>query len=335
MHRSNASVITSQSERNSHLERDSSKECRKAQVFRKETLINGQPGHLECVQIDGQTYSFARGLVTVISLEEEWFEDVNKPESVIAALTNSKSRPDLFTFWQRLPDTEPKYHYQMEWESISVLPIQNYDHWWSKQIKGATRNMIRKSQKAGVETREAIFDDDFVKGMTDIFNESPVRQGRRFWHYGKDFQTVKHQFSRFLFREALIGAYYQDELIGFVMLANAGRFGVLGQFISKFKHRDKATNNALIAKTVEVCAKKQLPYLTYGTWDQNSLVDFKRHSGFDEVRVPRYFVPLTQKGKLALKLGFQRSWKKALPKQVRDRLKKLRNRWYDLGKRSG
>jgi len=30
--------------------------------------------------------------------------------------------------------------------------------------------------------------------MTAIFNESPTRQGRKFWHYGKDFATVKKQF---------------------------------------------------------------------------------------------------------------------------------------------
>ena len=73
----------------------------------------------------------------------------------------------------------------------------------------------------GVEVRECAYDDDFVRGMTSIFNETPIRQGRRFWHYGKDFETVKRQFSRNLFREDLIGAYYQGELIGFAMLGRS------------------------------------------------------------------------------------------------------------------
>jgi hypothetical protein len=42
----------------------------------------------------------------------------------------------------------------------------------------------------------------------------------------------------------LLGAYYRDELIGFAMLGNAGRYGVLEQIISKIMHRDKAPNNA-------------------------------------------------------------------------------------------
>ena len=42
--------------------------------------------------------------------------------------------------------------------------------------------------------------------------------------------------------------------MGFMMLANAGRFGITGQIIASLKHRDKSPNNALIAKAVELCA---------------------------------------------------------------------------------
>ena len=95
---------------------------------------------------------------------------------------------------------------------------------------------------------------------------------------------MKRQFSRYLFREDLIGAYVEDELIGFIMLANAGRYGVLGQIISKIQHRDKSPNNALIAKAVEVCARKGLPHLVYAYWGDGSLANFKRHNGFEEIR---------------------------------------------------
>ena len=69
--------------------------------------------------------------------------------------------------------------------------------------------------------------------MTSIFNETPIRQGRPFLHYGKDFETVKREFGRFLFREEIFGAYVGEELVGFIMLADAGRYAYLGQIISK------------------------------------------------------------------------------------------------------
>jgi len=296
-------------------------------VFVKETLINGRPIGVDCVEIYGQTYLLSKGIATAVRLEDEWYEDVHDPIAVIEALSNSKIKADLFTFWQRVPDTEPKFGFWAEHESVAALRVTTFDDWWNRHISPRTRTLIRKSQKSGVEVREAIYDDDFVRGMTEIFNETPIRQGRRFWHYGKDCETVKLQFSRYLFREQLLGAYYQGEMIGFMMLGNAGRYGVTGQIISKIEHRDKATNNALIAKAVNVCERMKLPYLVYFNWDSGSLAEFKRRCGFEEIRVPRYWVPLTPKGKLALKLGVHHGWKALLPETTKNRLKKLRSAW--------
>jgi hypothetical protein len=297
----------------------------------KSSVVDGVATSVRYVEISGQTFTLSRrGPISLLDLEDQWYEDLKDPDAVIKALRNNPGfRPDILTFWQRLPQTEPKYSFYMETESIAVLPIDSYDYWLNKQIKSSARNKIRKSQKAGVEVREADFDDDFVRGMVKIFNETPSRQGRRFWHYGKNFEEVKAQFSRFLFREDLIGAYYQNELIGFIMLGNAGRYGVLGQILSMVSHRDKATNNALMAKSVEICVRKKLPFLVYALWADSTLVDFKRSSGFEEVKLPRYFVPITQKGKLALRLGLYRGWRAVVPEKIKSPLKQIRRYWWD------
>src|SRR5437773_3320711 len=180
----------------------------------------------------------------------------------------------------------------------------------------------------------ASFDDTFVRGMTSIFNETPIRQVRRFLHYGKDFETIKRQFSRFLFREEIFGAYLAEDLVGFIFLADAGRCAFLGQIISKIACRDLAPNNALLAKAVERCAEKGFQYLVYALWLDDSLGEFKRSNGFQRFDVPRYFVPLTPIGKLALKVGLHRGWRETVPKQIRIPLKRLRRRWYDLKERS-
>jgi hypothetical protein len=305
------------------------KASQELQLFTRETLVKGKPAEIGCVEIGGQTFAIAKGPLILVSLDDEWYEDVRDPESVINTLkTSNEFKPDIFTFGQRLPDTEPRYEYHLEWKSIAALPVQSYDHWFNKQISSRLRSQLRKATKAGLDVREVAYDDEFVRGMTEIFNEVPVRQGRRFWHYGKDFETIKRQFSRFLFREDMIGAYFGGEMIGFIMLGNAGGYGITGQIISKLQHRDKMTNNALIGKAVEVCAKKSLPYLVYLHWTHDSLAEFKRRCGFEETKVPRYFVPLTRKGKLALKLGLHRGWKTLLPDRIKSPLKKLRKSWY-------
>lgn len=304
-------------------------------VFAKETLLKGQPAQLECVEIGGQTFSVSRGLLTIVTPEDEWFNEVHDPAAVLEVLRADRAvGADIFSFCQRLPNTEPRFSYPHEPESIAAVQIQTYDEWWAKQIEGTTRNQIRKSRKVGVEVRECAYDDEFVRGMTSVFNETPIRQGRRFWHYGKDFETVKRQFSRHLAREDLIGAYYQDELIGFAMLGRSEHFADLGQIISKIEHRDKSVTSALIAKAVELCCARQIPHLVYAFWTEDSLGHFKRRLGFREAKLPRYFVPLTAKGKLAMRTGAHRGLKALLPVKVVASLKRARNAWNTRQERS-
>jgi hypothetical protein len=298
------------------------------QVFTKETLVNGQPAQRECLDIAGQTFTINRGVVRVLTLEDEWFDEVNAPDRVLEVLRADRTLgADIFSFCQRLPHTEPQFSYPYEVESIAAIQLESYEHWWDKQIERTTRNQIRKSGKVGVEVRECVYDDEFVRGMTAIFNETPIRQGRRFWHYGKDFDTVKQQFSRNLFREELIGAYYQGELIGFAMLGKSTHFADLGQIICKVEHRDKSVPSALIAKAVELCCARQLGYLVYAFWTEDSLGDFKRRLGFREVRLPRYFMPLTVKGRVALRTGVHKGLRALLPVRLTDSLKEVRSAW--------
>jgi hypothetical protein len=302
---------------------------RPPQIYSKDSLLNGRPARVNCLDILGQTYTVQGTAVKLLALEDEWYEDVRDPDALVHYLRQHRGfRTDLFTFWQRLPNLDPRYSFYKTFQSLAVLPVESYDGWWNKQIGKNTRNMVRKSQKAGIEIRECSYDDAFVHGMTAIFNESPVRQGRPFWHYGKDFPTVKRQFSRFLHREQLLGAFLDDAMVGFAMLGNAGAFCQVGQIIARIAHRDKAIPNALIAKAVELCERNKWQFLVYGYWTDDSLADFKRHSGFKETKTPRYFIPLSLKGKLWLHAGLYRGWKALLPPRVKARLRSVRAAWY-------
>src|SRR6266511_1447306 len=166
-------------------------------------------------------------------LKAEYFECVGDPHSFVANAKAAGVRADLFTFLQELSDRSPRYDFHLEWDSLSVLPITTYENWWQKQVNCKTRNMIRKAQKNGVEVRLIEFTDDLVKGIMAIYNESPLRQGKPFKHYGKDFETLKKAHISYLERSDFIAASYKDELIGFVKLVHGNGISSIMQIISK------------------------------------------------------------------------------------------------------
>jgi hypothetical protein len=280
------------------------------------------------VFVNDRKIAIEGGLVKIGRLEEEWYEDIDNPLSFATSLKSTKARPDIFSFWQRLPEIQPKYDFIMEWDNVAALKIKTFDYWWQKQIDAKTRNLVRKAEKKGVTVRLASFDDEFIRGVVAIFNETATRQGKPFWHYGKNFDAIKLEFSINAFREDMIGAYFNNELIGFIMLANAGKYAITTQIISKVRHRDKAPNNALIAKAVETCEKKGIPYLVYAKWPRGTLADFKRNNGFTKINLPRYYIPLSIKGALALKLRIHHGFAGILPERFVLRLIDLRMKWY-------
>ena len=85
-----------------------------------------------------------------------------------------------------------------------------------KQIRPEARNRARQAEKKGVVLREVPYDETLLKGIWDIYNEAPFRQGRRFPHYGKDVETA-HTVRTFL-DSIFIGAFVGDQIIGFVKL---------------------------------------------------------------------------------------------------------------------
>ena len=210
------------------------------------------------MRINNLEISIRGRLIKIAFSRDEWYQVIEDPESLIAQLREAKVNANIFTFMQRLPETKPKYNYYMEWDNVAAIPINSFDYWWTRQIPKQVRTKVKKAEKSRVVVKVVDLNDELLKGIMSIYNEAPIRQGKPFWHYGKDFETVKGEFSRFLFREDLIGAYYNDELIGFIFLADAGKYALTTQIISKIKDRDKSPTNALMAKAVEICEKKKL-----------------------------------------------------------------------------
>jgi hypothetical protein len=263
----------------------------------------------------------------IVKLRAEHYDYVNDPEAFLTVLRGSKIKSDIFTFLQETPDRNPKWNYRLECEDIAVLSITSYENWWKKQVNDKTRNMVRKAGKKGVDIKVVEFSDHFVNGIMTIYNESTLRQGKPFAHYGKDFETLKKDHISYLDQSDFIGAFYQGELIGFLKLVHGRGISNVMQIISMTAHKDKAPTNALLAKAVEICAERGVPYLHYGLWSRRGLGDFKKHHGFELVSVPRFYVPLNFIGRLCLKMGLHQKISRYLPGSWVDFLADIRTKW--------
>lgn len=304
-------------------------------VVHTEVRIKGEALSVPSVEISGRTVITTGNWLRVAAVRDEELvegDTVADPESFISRVRETGLNADIFTFPQRLPDTTPKYAYHLEWDNFAIIPITTFSEWWDKRVESSVRRAVRKAAKAGVVVKLVVFDDAFVQGIVNINNESPFRQGRPFWHFQKSFDAVKRENSTYAERNDFLGAYYQDELIGFIRMTYADRTANIVQILSMMKHYDKRPANALIAKAVEICAQKGVSHLIYYNYIYNdpksSLTEFKRRNGFEKVLLPRYYIPLTPKGKIALRLGLHRSLVKHIPQSLVTHLLKIRSLWY-------
>jgi hypothetical protein len=300
-----------------------------------EIRVNGKTITVPAAQVAGQTVIANGRWLRMASLRDELMVEgdvLSAPESFVTALKATGLRADVFTFAQKLHQTTARHAYRHEMDNRAVIPITTYADWWDNRAESSVRRAVRKATKVGVIVKVVELDDALVAGIVDIYNETPTRQGRAFWHYQKPAALVKAENATYPDRSIFIGAYHGDELIGFVRLITYDDNADLVQIISKMKHFDKRPQNALIAKAVEICEERKIARLTYGAFVYNdptsSLTEFKRRNGFEQVLVPRYYVPLTLRGRIALRLGLHHRLSERIPQPVMARLRQLRSAWY-------
>jgi len=254
-----------------------------------------------------------RAFFTIARDPKEYQRSIVPTEEFIERLR--KRNVDIFTFIERrwcCPIASPSKSWLKTKDNIALLNITSYDE-WLKIIGKKTRNMIRKAEKSGIATRIAERNEKLAEGIWKIYNETPIRQERGFPHYGTPLKSV---ITNVLSAHdcVYIGAYLQDELVGFVQLAQGDDVAMISQILSTQKHWDKALNNALVAKTVEVCATRNFRWLMYGRMGNHpTLDDFKQNNGCVRFSLTRYFIVLTGKGRLAARLGLHREMKDSLP----------------------
>ena len=296
----------------------------------------------ETIEFSGAKLEIAGRLFRRATLwDEAWLEEsLRDPTEYVRLLSGTEShRADIFSFFRPLPAAEPDLPFHFEWENVAVVPVTTFAAWW-ESLPQESRKNVRRAEKRGAIVRTVPFDDSLVRGISEIYNETPIRQGRRFWHYRKPLEQVKRENGTYLERAQFLGAFLGEELIGFLKFVMVNKVARIMQILSKEAHMDKRPMNALLAKAVEVCASRGASHFVYGeyvygTKETSPMTEFKRRNGFQRLNYPRYFVPLTTKGKLLLRLGLHRDLLDLVPEPVVSVYLKARAELFKRTLRSG
>jgi hypothetical protein len=301
----------------------------------EEIRISGRTLYVPSAEICGRTVVVTGKWIRMAQVRDEEVVEgvtVEDPESFIAKLRESELKADVFTFAQRPPEITPKYDYHWDWDNWAAVRTTCFKDWW-ENLPQESRKNVRRAVRRGVVVKIVPFDDNLVNGVHRLYNHTPVRDGRLFWHFGKDVHSVRRELATYLDRSEFIGAYWNEELIGFVKMVRVDQVATLMHIISMNEHYDKRPMNALIAKAAEFCEQKGISHLIYGQFiygnkRRSSLVEFKRRNGFEQVNFPRYYVPLTVRGEVFVRLRLYRGLSGLIPEPILEPLLSLRASYY-------
>lgn len=299
-------------------------------------MQNLNPSESSAISVNGRPVERRGRWLKIAQIHDEIWQEgafLENPRTFLSALRQSGLKADIFTFAQSLPDKEPKHAFHLEWDNLAVAPTSDFKAWW-ESLPQESRKNVRRAERRGVLVKLVELDDELVAGIKKIYDETPIRQGRRFWHYGKELSTIKKENSSYLDRSQFIGAYFQDELIGFIKIVFVGTTARIMQILSRNDHFDKRPTNALLARAAEVCNQRGIQHFIYGQYiygkkANSQITEFKRRTGFEQVLVPRYYIPLTWKGRLALATKMHRGVKNLLPEKITETLSRLRLKIYE------
>jgi hypothetical protein len=235
-------------------------------------------------------------------------------------LTELKSRGmDLFTFiersWCYTIYDSPYPHWVKD--NVALTTFESYQDWIKKVTKITPNNPTNRARKRGVTLEIASPDEKLAQGIANVYNETPIRQNRRYPFYGTPPQAVAATLKNDK-NTIYVTANFNGEIIGFMRIEMGDNLGMINQGVSMDAHMDKGVTRALFAKCIEVAAERGQNFVMYGRIGNHPSLDrFKRLNGFEKCEIKRFYIPLTRKGAVALRLGLERDLKDSAPNFIK------------------
>ena len=119
--------------------------------------VRGRPINVTCLDI-GNTRIATRGrfLQSAVIQDEDWLPQasISSPIALVDAVKKSNLAADIFSFSQRIPETQPLYPFPFEWDNAAVVPITTFRDWWENRLPQESRKNTRRAGRRGVVIKQ-------------------------------------------------------------------------------------------------------------------------------------------------------------------------------------
>lgn len=218
-------------------------------------------------------------------------------------------------------------------DNRSCLRVEDPDYWGKKVVAKDVRESLRRIRREGVEVREMPFNASSCEDISTLFNESPIRQGKRYWHYGKSAAQIQEELSPLASRSLYVGAYHRGRLVGFTQVVRLESIGVLRtvHVLGSLVSRKVRPVTAMIDWMVRYGWENGFQRIVYGKHDygnasNDSLTAFKSRHGFRSEPLRIDYHCLCPQGAWYLAAGLHRNLREMTPRHLALFLKKARSR---------
>ena len=297
--------------------------------------VKGQIRSVSAIPVGNVNILVSRsGLLQAAIVQDEDYvipSQIPAPPVVLQAVQAAHLNADVVLVGQDFRNPQPLYpDLPRESDNVAAVPLSSYEQWLAA-LSQPTRRNIRLAEKRGVEIKVEGYSEEFARGIKEIYDESPVRQGRKFWHYDKSLQAVYEENGTYQSSSDYLAAYCDSVMIGFIKVVYVGNVARIMQILGMTAHFDKKPMFALMAKAVERACQKGATHLTYCKYtyegqEDTSIAEFKRRLGFIQFDFPMYVLPVSVKGRLGVRLGAHRGLRAMLPRPVAQAAAQARNK---------
>ncbi len=190
-----------------------------------------------------------------------------------------------------------------------ILPLsKGFEYIWKNKFNKKARNLVRKFLRSGGKVELLKNPLNYVDDIMEINLSKPLRQGRPL----PETYTRKDLVIQILERNIrdkgehfrVYGAFIKDKLVAYAYVSEHNGYAYISRFLTHAKYFKYAASNGLLSFIIESLCKEGVKVVQYGYWSRHyeGVNHFLQQHGFEKGEVRAYYIPLTMKGSLVLKM---------------------------------